>query len=95
MCPQVFQTLSLADPLSQAHTRSEYSAELTQWRATLRPFLFPGGTLAQQRPLESCTAGCTMSQGAIHLTTEGIRRRREWRDNVFLRCRQFVYECST
>ena len=74
----MFKTLLLSDPMSRARTRPDYTAELAKWRATLRPFLYPDGALVQERQLESCNPSCTLSQNAVHLTTEGIRWRREF-----------------
>ena len=68
----------LTDPLSQARVRPDYSAELTAWRVQLRPFLYPGGNLAEQRELESMSPDVQMCQSAVHLTEEGVRRRREF-----------------
>ena len=75
---QVFQTLMVTDPLSQACVRPDYSAELTAWRVQLRPFLSPGGNLAEQRELESRSPDVQMCQSAVHLTEEGVHRRREF-----------------
>ena len=73
---QVFETLSLTDPMSQARVRPDYSKELVIWRAKLRTFLCPDNGLALHRALESCS-GVNMCQTAIDFTVEGKHSRQE------------------
>ena len=62
--------------MSQARVRPNYSKELAAFRSIVRPFLYPGGTLAEHRSLESCSPGVGMCQSAPELTAEGRRRQR-------------------
>ena len=72
---QVFDTISLSDPKQRKRVRPDYSKELLVWRAKLRPFLFPDGVLAAERPLESMSEGVVMLQTATELTSVGTARR--------------------
>ena len=74
----MFDRLCLTDPLSQARMRPGYAKELNAWRSTLRPFLCPGGILADEQPLHSCSKDVEMCQTAIDVTAVGILRRREY-----------------
>ena len=48
------------------------------WRAKLRPFLCPGGVVAEERPLQSSSPDIQMCQSAVDLTAVGVRRRRDF-----------------
>ena len=72
--PQVFATMGMTDPHSQQRVRPQYSEELLAWRAKLRPFLCPDGSVSTSRPLESLSPGVTMVQTAVDLTSAGQSR---------------------
>eukprot|EP00117_Sycon_ciliatum_P004991 scpid67794/ scgid4801/ len=72
----VFSTLQLPDPKSAARAQPSYSKELLAWRARLRPFLCPNGEISLQRPLQSLSPGEDLCQQAVHLSTEGRKRRK-------------------
>ena len=70
----VLDRCALRDPLSEPRTHPSYEKELLAWRAKLRPFIAPGGTVAEVRPLESIS-GEQLNQDAVNLTTLGEKRR--------------------
>ena len=70
----MFSTVGLTDQLSQACVQPGYADEVLRWRAVLRPFLYPGGSLGKERPLESMSSGVEMAALASDIVAEGLRR---------------------